>query len=34
LFIAKRIVEEHAGTIGYRRAPGGGTCFTISLPMR
>ncbi|HEY6566813.1 MAG TPA: HAMP domain-containing sensor histidine kinase [Actinomycetota bacterium] len=34
LFIAKRIVEEHDGQIGFRRAPGGGTCFTVRLPLR
>jgi signal transduction histidine kinase len=31
LFIANRIVQEHGGELRFRRAPGGGTCFTISL---
>lgn len=32
LVIAKTIVEKHGGTIGYRRADGGGSCFFLTLP--
>jgi two-component system, NtrC family, sensor histidine kinase HydH len=33
LSISKRIVEEHGGTIAAAHRPGGGACFTITLPM-
>ena len=32
LSIARRILEEHGGTIGAENLPGGGACFTITLP--
>ncbi|BEL06782.1 hypothetical protein Q0Z83_049730 [Actinoplanes sichuanensis] len=34
LTICKRIVERHGGTITADDEPGGGSCFTFSLPMR
>jgi two-component system sensor histidine kinase KdpD len=33
LAIARGIVEAHDGTIGVCNGPGGGTCFTIHLPL-
>ncbi len=33
LAIAHKIVEDHAGSIGFRAAPGGGTVFTVLLPV-
>jgi signal transduction histidine kinase len=33
LFIARRIVDDHAGTIHADTVPGGGTVFTIRLPV-
>jgi len=32
LFIARRIVDDHAGTILVRRGPEGGSVFTLRLP--
>ncbi len=32
LSIAKRIVDQHRGTIGLHPIPGGGTCARVSLP--
>jgi signal transduction histidine kinase len=32
LYLCRRIVEDHGGTIGYRRRPGGGTVFIEVLP--
>jgi signal transduction histidine kinase len=32
LSIARRIVEEHGGRIEAKNLPGGGACFTFSLP--
>ena len=32
LFISRRIVEEHRGTISARNQPGGGAIFSITLP--
>jgi two-component system OmpR family sensor kinase len=32
LFIAKRIVDAHGGSIAMRTASGGGSCFSITLP--
>jgi signal transduction histidine kinase len=33
LSLARRIVEEHGGSISGANAPGGGACFSIVLPM-
>ena len=33
LAVAKKIVDEHEGSIGVRSAPGEGTTFTIRLPV-
>jgi signal transduction histidine kinase len=33
LAVAKKIVDEHEGSIGVRSAPGEGTTFTIRLPL-
>jgi len=33
LAVAKKIVDEHEGSIGVRSAPGEGTSFTIRLPV-
>ena len=32
LAIARAIVELHGGTISVADAPGGGACFTFTLP--
>lgn len=32
--IARRIVDEHGGTLQLQSAPGGGTCATLLLPAR
>jgi signal transduction histidine kinase len=32
LYLSRRIVEQHGGTIGYRGGPGGGTTFFVELP--
>jgi signal transduction histidine kinase len=32
LFIAKRIIDAHGGSIAMRTASGGGSCFRITLP--
>lgn len=32
LSIAKRIIDQHRGTIGLQPIPGGGTCARVSLP--
>ena len=32
LAICKRLVEAHGGTIGVRERPGGGSCFSFTLP--
>ena len=34
LAIARAIVELHGGTIRVADAPGGGACFTFTLPLR
>ncbi|MCO5167967.1 MAG: ATP-binding protein [Planctomycetes bacterium] len=34
LFITRRIVEEHGGTITVRSRPGEGATFTVELPVR
>src|SRR5262249_47763506 len=34
LAIAKRIVEEHGGSIAAENTPGGGACVRIRLPMK
>jgi signal transduction histidine kinase len=34
LSIARRIIEEHDGTIQAENRPAGGACFTIRLPVR
>lgn len=33
LFICRRIVEEHGGTIAFEPTPGGGSTFKIALPL-
>jgi len=33
LYITRRIVEQHGGTIGLVSAPGAGTTFTVRLPL-
>lgn len=33
LFICRRIVEDHGGRIWFTATPGGGTTFTIALPL-
>ena len=33
LAITKRIAERHGGTISVDAAPGGGTAFSITLPV-
>ena len=33
LFIAKKIVEQHGGTIAATSSPGIGTTFTVDLPV-
>ena len=32
LWIARAVAEHHQGAIAYADAPGGGACFTVSLP--
>ncbi|KKM20308.1 hypothetical protein LCGC14_1646800, partial [marine sediment metagenome] len=34
LAICKSIVERHGGTVGVRTAQGGGSMFTIRLPLK
>lgn len=34
LAVARRIVEQHGGTIEVLDAPGGGACFRVTLPAR
>lgn len=34
LFIAKDIIEEHGGTLGFESAEGQGTTFSITLPIK
>lgn len=34
LATTRRIVEEHGGTVKLFNGPGGGTCFTLCLPLR
>jgi signal transduction histidine kinase len=33
LTLAQRIIQEHGGTIEYRRRDGGGSAFTLKLPV-
>ena len=33
LYVAKQITEAHGGTITARNCPGGGACFTVTLPL-
>jgi signal transduction histidine kinase len=33
LAIVRKIVDAHDGRIDLRSAPGGGTCFTVTLPV-
>jgi signal transduction histidine kinase len=33
LYITRRIVEEHGGTIGFTETPGGGATFLVRLPL-
>ena len=33
LAVAKKIVDEHEGSISVRSAPGEGTTFTVRLPV-
>ncbi|MEW6058316.1 MAG: ATP-binding protein [Bdellovibrionota bacterium] len=33
LFIAKEILEKHGGSISVASEPGGGSIFTVNLPM-
>ena len=33
LTICKRIIDEHGGTIAAENLPGGGACFTVTLPI-
>jgi signal transduction histidine kinase len=34
LYISRRIVEAHGGSIGFHETPGGGTTFRVTLPVR
>lgn len=34
LYISRRIVEAHGGSIGLHETPGGGTTFRVTLPVR
>ncbi len=34
LYIVKRIVEAHAGTVQVESTPGAGACFRVELPLR
>jgi two-component system, NtrC family, sensor kinase len=34
LYITRQIVEEHGGTLRWKSAPGAGTTFTASLPIK
>jgi len=33
LYISSEIISEHGGSIAVSEAPGGGSCFTITLPL-
>ena len=34
LYISRQIIEEHGGTLRWESAPGAGTTFTASLPIK
>lgn len=34
LYIAKKVIQQHGGTISVKSKPGQGTCFTIELPKK
>jgi signal transduction histidine kinase len=34
LYISRRIVEAHGGSIELRDTPGGGSTFRVTLPVR
>lgn len=33
LYLVRRLAEANGGRVGYVRAPGGGACFTLTLPV-